>query len=247
MNERANGHGRLWGLRLVALALGIGLWFGISLSNRDVSAEKVVETTISYVRPEGLILMNPRTTVKVTVSGPMSEIRTLIPYLVYVQVSLEGEQPGLVRKGLSAEDVTLPDPKLTVTSIDPNVVTLDLDRSMTTTLPLEAFFAGEPAAGARVLMDRVVIDPPQVTATGPARILEGVEKLDLTPISLEGHAIDFQQTVTVITPDPLVQVERSRVQVEVPMDLGPGTGENRGAGSDGTRGALGGGGLGVGR
>jgi YbbR domain-containing protein len=246
VTERANGRGRLWGLRMVALALAIGLWFGISLSNRDVTAEKVVETTISYVRPEGLILMNPPTTVKVTVSGPESEVRTLIPYLVYVQVSLEGAQPGLVKKGLSAENVTLPDPKLTVISIDPNVVNLDLDRSMTKTLPLEAFFSGEPAAGARVLMDKVVIDPPNATVTGPARILEGIDKLDLSPISLEGHAIDFTQTVSILTPDPLVQVGRSRVQVEVPMELGLGTGESGSSPGGGGSGALGGRLLGAG-
>lgn len=224
---------------MVALALAIGLWFGISLSNRDVTAEQVVETTISYVRPEGLIVMKQPNTVRVTVSGPESEIRTLIPYLVYVQVSLEGEQPGVVRKALSADNVTLPDPELTVTSIDPNVIELELDRSMTKTLPLEVFFAGEPAAGARVLVDEVVIDPPEVTVTGPARILEGIEKLDLSPISLEGHAIDFTQTVSVLTPDPLVRVERnSRVQVQVPMDLGPSNGDG-----NGSAGALGGGRL----
>ena len=243
MSDRNEDRGRQWGLRALALALAIGLWFGISLSNRDVIAEKVVEATVSYVRPEGLIVMKQPNTVKVTVSGPESEIRTLIPYLVQVQVSLEGEQPGVVSKALSPDNVILPDPELKVTSIDPNVIELELDRSMTKTVRLEASFTGEPAAGARVLVDQVVIDPAQVKVTGPARILEGIEKLDLSPISLEGHAIDFTQTATVLTPDPRVQVERnSRVRVQVPMDLGPGGGDGNGEGG-GTFGAL----LGAGR
>lgn len=223
MNERNNDSGRLWVLRAVALALAIGLWFGISLSQRDVTATTEVEATVSYITPEGLMLINQPNSVRVTVSGPESEIRTLIPYLVQVQVDLQEEQPGLLSIGLGAEDVRLPQPDLTVSSIDPNVLNLELDRAVTKTLPLEASFTGEPAAGARVLLDQVAIDPPEAQVTGPARFLEGVDKLDLTPISLDGHAIDFTQTATVLPPDPLVQVQRNpRVRVRVPMDLGSG-------------------------
>lgn len=225
MSDRANGQGRRWSLRVLAVALAIGLWFGISLSNRDAIATRVVEATVSYIKPEGLILMNQPNTVKVTVSGPESTIRTLIPYLVQVQVSLQKEQPGPVSVGLAPDDVTLPQPELSVTSIDPNVLNFELDRALTRTLSLEASFTGEPAAGARVLMDKVSIEPPEATVTGPARLLEGLSKLDLTPISLDGHAIEFTQTATVLTPDPLVQVVRNpRVTVRVPMDLGGGQG-----------------------
>ena len=220
MSERGNGRNRLWGLRALALALAVGLWFGISLSDR--TAEKVVEATVSYIKAEGLVLMNQRNTVKVTVSGPESEVRTLIPYLVQVQVDLRDKAPGLVSVGLTAEDVTLPHRDLTVTSIDPNLLTLDLDRSVTKTLPLEASFTGEPAAGARVLRGQVKVEPPEATVVGPARILEKVDKLDLTPINLDGHAAnEFKEKATVLAPDPLVQiVGSSRVEVTIPMDLG---------------------------
>jgi len=237
MNERNGDRRRLWGLRALALALAFGLWFGISLSNRDVPTSREVEASVTYQRPEGVILIDQPSSVRVTVSGPESEIRTLLPYLVQVVVDLQDRDLGFVSIGLGPEDVILPHPDLSVTSIDPNVLKLEMDRAMTRTLPLEPSFTGEPAAGARVLLDRVTLDPPKATVTGPARILEGLEKLDLSPISLDGHALDFSQTVTVLSPHSLVQVQGdSRALVRVPMDLG--AGDNGGQARGGTSNSL---------
>lgn len=222
MSERNNDSGRLWGLRAVALSLAVGLWFGISLSNRDATATKAVEATVSYFTPDGLVLIDQPNSVKVTVSGPESEIRTLIPYLVQVQIDLRGKTPGSVSVGVAADDVTLPHPDLSVTSIDPNLLTLDLDRSITRELPLEAWITGEPAAGARVLRDQIAIDPPEATVAGPARFVEPLDKLDLTPINLDGHADEqYKEMVTVVSPNPMVRiVDPTRVEVTIPMDLG---------------------------
>lgn len=229
VNEWGNTTARLWALRLLALAIALGLWFGVSLSQRDVIAEKLVEATVSYIKPEGLLLLNPPSNVRVRITGPQRDIRTLAPYLVQVQVNLEDAVAGLAQVSLSRDDVTLPQPELEVASIEPSVISVELDRKLTKSLPLEASFIGEPAAGARVLLDQVEIEPPTAEVTGPARILAPVEQLALSPISLDGHAIQFAHVATVLTPDPLVQVTRNpRVTVIIPMDLGPGGPRNDG-------------------
>jgi len=222
VRDRNNGRGRLWVLRLLAFALALGLWFGISLSNRDVTATKVVEAQLSYITPEGMVLINRLNSVKVTVTGPESEIRTLVPYLVQVQVDLKGEEPGDVNVGLSAEDVILPQPELSVSSIEPNVFRLQLDRSVTRTLPLEPTITGEPAAGARVLRDQITVEPPEATITGPAQFVESLEKLDLTPINLDGHAAEvYTETAFIRSPSPQVQiVSQLWAEVKIHMDLG---------------------------
>lgn len=233
MRERNGDRRRLWGLRSVALALALGLWFGISLSSRDAPATRELEGFISYLKSEDVILMGRRSSVRVTVSGPEDEIRSLLPDGVVVEVDLRDESLGPLSVGLSPEDVILP-PDLSVTSIDPNVLYLELEQVASQTLPLEASFTGEPAAGARVLVDQVEIEPSEVQVSGPASIVESLTKLDLSPISLEGHAITFETRATVLSPDPLVQVQSTgRVQVQVPMDLGPGGGL-RGSGNGGT-------------
>lgn len=240
MKETVQDKSRRWGLRLLALAIAIGMWYGVSLSERDAIAEKVVEATVSYLKPEGLVLVDQPTSVRVRVSGPQSDIRTLAPYLVQVQVDLRDKGAGITSVGLSADDVTLPQADLEVLSIEPNLLTLELDQAMTKTLPLEPSFTGEPAAGARLLLDQLTLDPPRATVTGPAQILEGIESLDLSPISLDGHAIDFTQTATVLTPDPLVQVVGNpRVEVSVELELGgeaPDGGNGGDAGSQRERG-----------
>ena len=55
----------------------------------------------------------------------------------------------------------------------------------------------------------------------------GITAATTSPISLDGHALSFKQTVSVVPPDPLVRiVQPSVVTVEVPMHF-PGTAGER--------------------
>jgi hypothetical protein len=57
-------------------------------------------------------------------------------------------------------------------------------------------------------------------------MLAGVAAVTTSPVSLDGHALDFSQTVSVVSPSPLVRiVEPSVVTVFVPMTV-PGAGES---------------------
>jgi YbbR domain-containing protein len=120
---------------------------------------------------------------------------------------------------LSLADVDLPsDRDLTVRSVEPNKLLLEVDKEVQKGLPLRFSFTGEPAAGARVITDRVTIEPPQVTVAGPSQVVRNLESLDLTPINLDGHALSFEETASVIPPAPAVQVlSNPRVTVRVPM------------------------------
>lgn len=212
-----------WVLRGLALAIAVAAWFMVSVEGRnEVVSERKIDASVTYRKPEGLVILNPVDKVSVLVRGPEEAVRRLAPYMVDLQVSISETRPGTMSVSLDPENVRLPrGEELRVVSIDPNVLHLQVDKQVTRTLPLRPSFTGEPAAGARVRRDLVEIVPNFAVVTGPESILKNVSVLDLSPISLEGHAQSFEETASVISPNPLVQVvENSRVTVQVPTDLG---------------------------
>ncbi|HEY4595928.1 MAG TPA: CdaR family protein [Thermoanaerobaculia bacterium] len=212
---------RTWGLRLLALGIAIGIWFNASVEDRLVSSEKVVEAAVTYSRPSGFVLISPVQNVNVRVSGTKKAIRQLSPYMVNVSVDLGQRQRGISTLGLTAENVLLPD-GLEVVSIEPNSIRVDLERELTERLPVVAKLTGRPAAGAKVGQPEVI--PNQILVIGPEPMLARIDFLSTRPISLDGHDKTFEeQDVTVVLPDPLIQIvpPPSTVTVTVPIQPPP--------------------------
>jgi YbbR domain-containing protein len=211
LNERA----RTWGLRLLALGIAVGIWFNASVEDRLVSNEKVVEASVVYNRPRGFIIINPVQSVRVRLIGNERAIRQLNPYMVDVQVELSRQQEGSATINLGPEDVLAPE-GLEVVSIEPSTIRVELEREVAQRLPVVPKLIGEPAAGA--IVEEPEVFPNQVLVTGPESILARLDSLATRPISLDGHAITFEETVPVVPPDPLIQiVQPSQVTVRVPM------------------------------
>jgi YbbR domain-containing protein len=212
---------RTWGLRLLALGIAIGIWFNASVEDRLVSSEKVVEATVAYNRPHGFLLVNPVQNVNVRVSGSKKAIRQLSPYMVNVSVDLGQRQTGLAGINLTADNVLLPD-GLDVVSIEPNTIRVDLEKEVSMRLPVVAKLTGRPAAGATVGQPEVI--PNQILVIGPEPMLARVDSLSTRPISLDGHDGTFEEKdVTVVLPDPLIQIvpPPSTVTVTIPIQPPP--------------------------
>ncbi len=215
-----NDSGR-WALRLLALAGALFVWFSISFEKRERVSEKVIDAAVTYNPPRGLIILDPVQTVKVRLRGPDRQIRNLAPHVVDVVVELEGSETGMVEAQIRGENVLRPD-GLDVVSIVPNSLPLRLDRETRRVLRVSPRLVGEPAGGAVPL--EPLARPESVMVSGPESLLAGLTAVTTSPISLDGHALTFEQTVSVTPPNPLVHViEPSVVSVQVPMQV-PGAG-----------------------
>jgi YbbR domain-containing protein len=215
---------RTWGLRLLALGIALVIWFSVSLDERRRLSEKVVEASLSYNRPRGLVILDPVATVEVRVRGTERAVRELNPFMVDVEVDLTAASEGPVTVNLGPDDVRTPG-GLEVISIRPNVLRLELDSEISQRVPVEAVVVGEPAGGALAGDPEVL--PNQVLVSGPESLLVRLQSLKTAPISLDGHALTFEVNVPVVPPDPLVQVvQPSRVSVRIPMIPPGGRGGN---------------------
>lgn len=216
--------GQIWGLRLLSVAIAVALWLAISVENREARGQRAVTASVTYNSPPELVLLDPIQELRVLLSGPESQIASLDPRQVSVRVDLPETDPGRHTLSLGPDDVSLP-PNLRVESITPNQVTIEVDRRATKQLRIEPTFTGEPAAGAMV--GRVTVVPAEVVVEGPASSLARLDHLKTQPIDLDGHALNFEETAAVVSPDPLVQIQQpARVRVRVPLRVSrPAAGE----------------------
>ncbi len=210
-----DGAGR-WGLRLLALASALVVWFFASVEKRERISEKVLDASVTYNLPIGSILLDPIQTVKVRLRGPDRQLRTLAPYAVNVVVDVSDLEPsGAEVVHLAAANVLRPD-ETDVVSVEPSTLPVRLDLETTRTLPVVPRIVGEPAGGAVPGEIRAV--PETAVVRGPRSLLGNLDSLATSPVSLDGHAFSFEQTVSVIPPDPLVRiVQPGAVTVRVPM------------------------------
>lgn len=214
MNQDTGG---TWGLRLLSLAIAIALWLAIAVDDREARGQRAVTASVTYNSPEELVLLDPIQEIQVILSGPESQISTLDPRQVTVRVDLSGVNPGTHTLSLGSGDVSLP-ANLRVESITPNQVRVEIDRRESKQLRVVPIFTGEPAAGAT--LGQVAVIPAEVVVEGPASRLADLDSVETVPISLDGHALSFEETVAVSSPDPLVQVQQpTRVRVRIPLRL----------------------------
>jgi len=210
---------QVWGLRLLALSIAIALWFVLSFEKRETRSEKLIEASVSYIRPEGVVILDPVQRVEVMLSGPQDQVNRVSTGDVGVQVDLRDVPPGPAKIDLSADNVVSLPQGLRVDRIRPSVLELTLDPQISRRLPVEPQFVGEPAAGAT--MGDVTVIPPEVTVTGPKSQLTSLESVQTAPVTLDGHAISFEESAAVLLPDILSvrDIQPPRVMVRVPLQV----------------------------
>lgn len=210
---------QVWGLRVLALAIAIALWFVLSFEQRETRSEKLIEASVSYIRPEGVEILDPVQRVDVMVVGTTDQVNRATSADVGVQVDLRDAEPGPTQVNLSEENVVTLPQGLRVDRIRPTTLDLTLDRLVIRRLPVEPQIVGEPAAGA--LVGDVRVQPPEVAVTGPLSQLGSLEAVQTAPVSLDGHAITFEEVVPVVLPDILAvrDIQPPRVTVTIPLQV----------------------------
>ncbi|HVS66011.1 MAG TPA: CdaR family protein [Thermoanaerobaculia bacterium] len=215
---------RLWPLQLLALTAAIVAWFFASylpdLERRtEPRIERELEGVVSYEVREGFMILNPAQRVQVRLRGPEEQVRNLRPGDIDVEVPfpdpVDTNAPNVVPLGLTY--VTVPE-GLEVTGLSPERLTLLIDERITKEVEVIPDFRGEPAAGARVQRDKIVVVPATVNIEGPRQKVELLDRARTEPIDLTRHGLTFRENARVTVEDPDTRVVGANVvTVEVPM------------------------------
>ena len=195
------------GLKLLAIALAVGLWLVVA---RDPVAEVAVDVPIEFHNiPENLEISSeniPRAQVRVR--GPRRTVRRLQSTDISADIELGGMKPGERTFDLTADQIHQPN-DLEVVQIVPSEFHLTFDTRLTRQVPVH------PRA-----------EPSTVTISGPQRRVEAVEAAITDPVDASGTMDRASFIRHAYVSDPLVQVMNSNpVRVTVIMEkAGAGTG-----------------------
>ncbi len=170
------------GLKLISLALAVGLWLAVA---RDPVAEVAVEVAIEFHNiPQNLEISSeniPRAQIRLR--GPERIVRRLQPADVYAEVDLTNLKPGERTFDLTAQKIHEPS-DLEVVQIVPSQLHLSFDTRLTRQVPVQPRVVGTFASGYGI--DRVVVDPATITISGPKKHVEAVEAAITDPVDVSG-------------------------------------------------------------
>jgi YbbR domain-containing protein len=210
------------GLKLLAIALAVGLWLVVA---RDPVAEVAVDVPIEFHNiPENLEISSeniPRAQVRVR--GPRRTVRRLQSTDISADIELGGMKPGERTFDLTADQIHQPN-DLEVVQIVPSEFHLTFDTRLTRQVPVHPRVVGSFAADRKIAS--VLAEPSTVTISGPQRRVEAVEAAITDPVDASGTMDRASFIRHAYVSDPLVQVMNSNpVRVTVIMEkAGAGTG-----------------------
>jgi hypothetical protein len=202
------------GLRLLSLAIAIGLWVFVNAGERG--GVRTLDVPISYrTLPPGMLIINhPTDFVKIEVSGPRTLLSLLEPERLRLKLELAGAAPGRSVYRIFPAMFNVPR-GTTVTQITPSDVTLDLDRIVTREVPVHLALEGGVASGYKIAS--VELKPSMVEVSGPSRYVLPMTVMETAPLDVHGANTSIEEKVDVA--EPPVPLRLSTMQVDARVEV----------------------------
>ena len=204
------------GLKLVSLALAVGLWANVA---RDPVAEVELRVPIEFHNlPTNLEVDSANfTEAQIRLRGPERLIHRLQNGDVRAELDLAAVNPGERTFDLTARHVHVPQ-DLEVVQIIPGQFHLSFDTRDVRIVEVRPRMTGIFASGMRVA--QVIADPPKVTISGPHRRVEAVEAAITDAVDASGTMTRASFVTQAYVPDPLIQiVHPTPIRVTVIMEV----------------------------
>lgn len=203
------------GLKLLSLALAIGLWMFVNAGQHG--ALESFQAPISYRDlPPGFLITNPHPEfVRIQVAGPRTLLSLIDPARLTLHLDLTGVGVGQASFKIGPDSFAVPR-QTNVTSVSPSQIVLDIDRVVTRTLPVRLITEGAPAEGYKVASTEVI--PPKVDVRGPSRELARLDEVETEPLAIEGISSDLDRTIDLTAPGGAARLQSGEVEVKVALE-----------------------------
>jgi YbbR domain-containing protein len=188
---------------LVALIAASLLWYALAAQRSENISVRGVKARLTLVNiPRDLVLTsNVPDTVSVQLRGPLSRaLDSGNPPEVLLDLS--DARPGVNSYPINERDIPLP-ADVDVVSVDPPAITLELERQDARVVPIQPTIDGVPAAG--FVVEEVRVIPSQFTVQGPESLLQALQFVETTVVSVEGAAGTVEAVAQPILRDPLLR------------------------------------------
>lgn len=178
-----------WGLKVIALVITLGLWFGVTgLSTPTVQRFNVALTP--RISNNAEITNALPAEVDIVLSGDKRKLEQLNNSDLTATLDLTDVVPGDRVISLTPDNVyvNLP-PGIKLSEIQPGRIAVNLEAVEEKELEVRAETKGAPAAGFEVYAS--VVSPPRVKVRGPASVVRTLDSVETATIDLAGKKNDF--------------------------------------------------------
>ncbi|MFL6229111.1 MAG: YbbR-like domain-containing protein [Pyrinomonadaceae bacterium] len=184
-----------WGLKLLAVAITLGLWFAVT-GQRAPATARLRRVALHFVLPNDMEISNePREEVDVMLRGGKQVLNNLRAQDAVVTFDASNFSPGERLVRLTPETVKLDVPEdmnpedVTIERVEPATVPLRLERRLEREVEVEPQLEGKVPAGYELL--GVEARPARVRVRGPESHLNGLPRAPTETITIEGKTESF--------------------------------------------------------
>ncbi len=193
---------RNWPLKLLALALAFGVWASVT-GERDLVQDFQAPLTLRLTS-DRVLATDPPTTVTVRLRGGSAAIRRLDALRLGVSVDLRDGLVGSREIPLGVEHLAGIPRDVSLEFINPNRLSLVVDRRVRKTLPVEPTFVGVPPEGYTFYGART--EPATLEVDGPESEMEQLEVIQTDPIRLADLTEPETRVVNAVPAQPHVRL-----------------------------------------
>lgn len=195
-----------WALKLLALAITVALWLGVTGLSTQVTRSIVVPLN-SIISNDAIITNSLRQEVEIVLRGDKRAIEQLNRGDISASLDLTLFKPGDWVVPLSPDTVSVNNlaPGLTLEEVRPNNMAVKLEAVAEKEIAVKAETSGTVASGFEIYSTAVL--PPMIRVRGPASIMKMLEYVKTEKIDITGKKEEFtarQIAVTSLNPQAAV-------------------------------------------
>jgi YbbR domain-containing protein len=181
---------RDWGTKLIALAISIALWFGVS--GKTVS-RRIQNVHLNLLPANEMQIRNePPNEIEITVTGDKQKIDRLTKDDLIVSVDLSETLSGDRILELSPETVNLELPSgIRLAEIQPNKIAIVLEKVVEREIDVKPVFEGSLADGFEIYQK--IVTPSKVRLRGPESMIKSLDSISTERIDILGKDKSFIQ------------------------------------------------------
>jgi YbbR domain-containing protein len=191
-----------WFLKVCSLILATLLWMAIA---SKTSSEIGMDVPLEYRNiPVQLELMDEtENIVHVRLRGSSNVINEVTTRDVSSTIDLSGMKPGIKVVPLTADNISVPF-GVEVVRVSPSSIRLNLELTLSKTLPVTPTLEGLPMPGYEV--QEITTVPDMVEVQGPESRVRRIEFVPTAPLQIEGRQEDMRESVDLEPTEPMVRL-----------------------------------------
>ena len=206
-----------WAMKLVALVITLGLWFGVTVVSRGKQASERYTVPLNFrVLDTAMVTSAPVQEVELRVRGLDERIELIRRNDLVVNVDLTELKPGEQVLTLTPETVSVSLPEgVKLVDLQPSRIAVTIDTMIEKEVAVKAVVEGSPQNGFEVYGEPQIL-PQRVKVRGPKTLIENVDQLFTDKISLDGRSEDFfARQIPVTSADNKVTIYNTVVDVSI--------------------------------